>query len=119
MNRMTEQWITTNDMKKDMIRMVLFFLAMMNVGFAQEIPQQHPPFHETMVWLGNERGMKNHRILGLTLSQSGVLLAFTEARIDGSDEGPHDLVCKRSLDNGTTWPIEIVIEKGEIGRAHV
>src|SRR3546814_18995129 len=66
-----------------------------------------------MVWLGNERGMKNHRILGLTLSQSGVLLAFTEARIDGSDEGPHDLVCKRSLDNGTTWPIEIVIEKGE------
>lgn len=95
-----------------MMRMFLIFLAIMDVGFAQEISQQHPPF-ETMVWLGNERGMKNHRILGLTLSQSGVLLAFTEARIDGSDEGPHDLVCKRSADNGTTWPTEIVIEKGD------
>jgi len=98
-------------MKRGVISTVLFFLAV-NVGFAQEVPKRRPPF-ETMVWMDNERGMKSHRILGLTMSQAGVLLAFTEARHDGSDEGPHDLVCKRSLDNGTTWPSEIIIEKGD------
>src|SRR3546814_8161087 len=71
----------------------------------QELEKQEekPPLRETMIWTGNERGMKSHRILGLTLGKKGTLLAFTEARLDGSDEGPHDLVCKRS----------------KIGRAHV
>src|SRR3546814_9547306 len=66
-----------------------------------------------MRWTGNERGMKSHRILGLTLGKKGTLLAFTEARLDGSDEGPHDLVCKRSTDNGKTWSSNIYIEKSD------
>ncbi len=66
---------------------------------------------ETMVWMDSDRGMTNHRILGLTRSNKGTILAFTEARVDGSDEGPHDLVCKRSSDNGATWSSDIVIEQ--------
>jgi len=98
-------------MKKVIISTVLWFVAL-NGGFAQDRLERQQPF-ETMVWMGNERGMKSHRILGLAMSRTGVLLAFTEARYDGSDEGPHDLVCKRSLDNGTTWPSEVMIEKSD------
>ena len=100
-------------MKKEIIWIVLFFLVVIRQGFAQESRHWDTSLQETMVWLGNERGMKNHRILGLTLSQTGVLLAFTEARYDGSDEGPHDLVCRRSLDNGATWSTDIMIEKSD------
>ncbi len=97
--------------------MIVLFLAGNNIGFSQGIKQQEEktPMSETMVWMGNERGMKNHRILGLTLGKKGAILAFTEARLDGSDEGPHDLVCKRSLDNGITWSSDIFIEKGDGG----
>lgn len=102
-------------MRINMFCAVLFCLMTSFVGFSQA--QIHHgekiAMTETAVWMGNERGMKNHRILGLTSGNSGTILAFTEARLDGSDEGPHDLVCKRSLDNGVTWSADIMIEKSD------
>lgn len=102
-------------MRMKVFCMVAFFLVANSTCFSQGRKEQErkTPITETMVWMGNERGMKNHRILGLTLGSKGTILAFTEARFDGSDEGPHDLVCKRSLDNGLTWSEDITIEKSD------
>lgn len=44
------------------------------------------------------------RIPAVVITNSGVILAFCEARKNGcSDTGNIDLVMKRSLDNGVTW----------------
>src|SRR3546814_253924 len=104
-----------NSMRIKFFCLFSLFLSVNDVGFSQELEKQEekPPLRETMIWTGNERGMKSHRILGLTLGKKGTLLAFTEARLDGSDEGPHDLVCKRSTDNGKTWSSNIYIEKSD------
>ena len=101
-------------MKYNMVCGLLLFLVTIGTAFSQEsLGGYEHSLSETMVWMDNERGMKSHRILGLTQSKTGALLAFTEARTDGSDEGPHDLVCKRSLDNGTTWSADIFIERSD------
>jgi len=76
--------------------------------------QGNQPFmQESRVWLSEENGKTNHRILGLTVSKNGTVMAFTEARDDGSDEGPHDLVFKSSFDGGSTWSENVVLEKGD------
>jgi sialidase-1 len=54
-------------------------------------------------------------VFGMTVSRSGTVLAFTEARVHYSDDGPHHLVMKRSLDGGATWQSEQVIEKSQDG----
>ena len=102
-------------MSTNVFFLMLLFVAADSAVFSQGLKQQEKkaPVTETMVWTGNEGGMKNHRILGLTLGKKGTILAFTEARLDGSDEGPHDLVCKRSTDGGATWSSNIYIEKGD------
>lgn len=84
--------------------------------FSQEFlngAQQRLSGKETTVWIATNRGMVNHRILGLVRGNKGTLLSFTEARYDGKDEGPHDLVCKRSTNNGKSWGEEIFIEKSD------
>ncbi|MFC5412389.1 exo-alpha-sialidase [Larkinella bovis] len=70
-------------------------------------------FEENRVWQGNEGGKVMYHVYGLTATRKGVVLAFSEARYDHTDEGPHDLLCKRSTDGGKTWSESIVIEKGD------
>ncbi|MEN3941087.1 sialidase family protein [Prosthecobacter sp. SYSU 5D2] len=52
----------------------------------------------------------NYRIPGLLLAANGDLLAIVERRNDGpGDIGNHDIVMKRSSDQGRTWSDEILI----------
>ena len=57
-------------------------------------------------------GYACYRIPAVVKSNSGVILAFCEARKDGcSDTGNIALVMKKSVDNGKTWSsLKIIIE---------
>ncbi len=79
-----------------------------------------PLFEEGVVWSRNEGNFPVHHAYGLTVTPKGTVLAFTEARIDPSDAGPHSLVMKRSTDLGRTWTANMVIEvaDGSFWRAH-
>ena len=63
-----------------------------------------------IVFNQGEKGVHTYRIPAIVRTQSGVLLAFAEARHGGSsDTGDIDLVVKRSLDGGKTWGEMITI----------
>jgi sialidase-1 len=52
---------------------------------------------------GSVAGVNNFRIPALVRTQSGVLLAFAEARSENSDCAFKWTVFRQSFDNGTTW----------------
>jgi hypothetical protein len=56
-----------------------------------------------------------HMVFGLVVSNKGTILAFAEARIHYSDDGPHDLVLKRSVDGGAAWQAVQYIETSRDG----
>lgn len=67
-------------------------------------------FMQNDVYVGGEEGYETYRIPALLTTQSGTLLAFTEARRNGpADHGDIDLVVKRSTDNGATWSDMIIV----------
>jgi sialidase-1 len=61
--------------------------------------------------IGRPDSAHTFRIPALVVTRRGTLLAFAEARRDGSgDTGPIDTVVRRSTDGGHTWgPLEIVM----------
>lgn len=64
----------------------------------------------TDLFVGGVGGYAVYRIPALTVSASGTILAFTEARKNGpADQGDIDLVLRRSRDNGATWSDQRVV----------
>jgi len=83
-------------------------LAVTVLGFTATIQAQ--PVTGKVLWSYGDSGYKSFRIPALTVTKKGSVLAFCEARKNGSgDCGDIDLVVRRSLDNGQTWGEQIVI----------
>lgn len=62
-------------------------------------------FEQAELFVAGQEGYHTFRIPALAVSGQGVLLAFAEGRKHGrGDAGEIDLLLKRSLDNGVTWP---------------
>ena len=75
---------------------------------------QHSPFRTT-VYDMNYEGSKYYRIPALVTAGDDVLLAVADRRGDKLGDLPNDIsiVCRRSLDNGTTWSAPIYVVKGQ------
>lgn len=67
------------------------------------------------IFESGQDGYHTYRIPALTLTRSGVLLAFAEGRKDSRDDiGNIDLLLRRSLDGGRTWlPMQVIWDEGE------
>lgn len=73
-----------------------------------------PLQEEITVWENRENGIAVHFVYGLVATQGGVILAFSEARIEpGYDDTPHHLALKRSTDLGATWSETILVERSD------
>jgi sialidase-1 len=67
-------------------------------------------FETTCVFPITPNNKPNYRIPGILLAQNGDLLVIAERRNDGpGDIGDHDIVMKRSRDQGKTWETEQLI----------
>lgn len=69
-----------------------------------------PLFETTRLFALTPSNKPNYRIPGIIQAPNGDLLVICEKRNDGiGDIGNHDIVMKRSADQGRTWSGEIVI----------
>lgn len=67
------------------------------------------PVH-TQVFVSGEDGYHTYRIPSVITTTKGTLLAFCEGRKESRrDQGPTDMVLKRSLDGGTTWEPRLIV----------
>ncbi|MDW5324442.1 sialidase family protein [Plantactinospora sp. KLBMP9567] len=58
----------------------------------------------TTLWSRGENGWVDFRVHAVDVTPKGTVLAFSEARFGSSaDDGPKDLVLRRSTDGGRTW----------------
>ncbi len=73
-------------------------------------------FAESTVWASGEDGRATHHVYGFAVTNLDTVLAFSEARIDPSDTGAHDMVYKRSTDGGATWGATTYIETSTSGQ---
>lgn len=69
----------------------------------------------TNVFISGAEGYLSYRIPAIITTNSGVILAFAEARKNGSaDTGDIDLVMKKSADGGKTWSsLQVIWDDGE------
>lgn len=76
--------------------------------------QNNPEKWETDVFAKDSYEPPFYRIPSLVVTQSGVLLAFCEARHNASgDHAENDILLKRSSDGGRTWgPVQVVAKDG-------
>ena len=72
---------------------------------------------KTTVWSEKEGGLFAHFVYGLTVTDKGSILAFSEGRIDKRDEGAHHLVLKRSTDKGRSFSASQVIVESKDGQS--
>lgn len=71
---------------------------------------------KTIVWKQGENGIFAYFVYGLTVTQKGTILAFAEARIaNGSDDGAHHIVLRRSADNGNSFSASQILVKSGNG----
>ncbi|SDU63909.1 sialidase family protein [Jiangella alkaliphila] len=65
----------------------------------------------TTLWSRGENGWVDFRVHAVDVTSAGTLLAFSEARVGTSaDDGPKDLVLRRSTDGGRAWGPTTYIE---------
>jgi hypothetical protein len=65
----------------------------------------------TTLWSRGENGWVDFRVHAVDVTSAGTVLAFSEARVGTSaDDGPKDLVLRRSTDGGRTWGPTTYIE---------
>lgn len=70
----------------------------------------------TTLWSRGENGWVDFRVHAVDTTPAGVVLAFSEARVGTSaDDGPKDLVLRRSLDGGRTWEPTRYLERHDGG----
>lgn len=82
------------------------FRAALALGLCSLTPftAAEPLFETTCVFPITPNNKPNYRIPGILLAQNGDLLVIAERRNDGpGDIGDHDIVMKRSRDQGKTW----------------
>jgi sialidase-1 len=94
---------------------LLFLLCACNPGQRVEQPKPEIPGPEqTDLFVGGQSGYHTIRIPALVTTMKGTVLAFAEGRKDvGSDQGPHDIVLRRSFDGGKTWtPLQVIANDG-------
>jgi len=65
------------------------------------------------VFTAGERDYKEFRIPVLVVTNSGILLAISEAGRTSSDFGDRDLLLRRSADGGRTWSADIQLLRDE------
>ncbi|PZF82998.1 sialidase family protein [Jiangella anatolica] len=65
----------------------------------------------TTLWSRGENGWVDFRVHAVDVTPAGTVLALSEARVGTSaDDGPKDLVLRRSTDGGRTWGPTTFIE---------
>lgn len=83
--------------------------ALMQAG-ASVLSAAEPLFETVCVFPLTPDNKPNYRIPGILLAPNGDLLVIAERRNDGpGDIGNHDIVMKRSTDQGKTWSAEQMI----------
>jgi sialidase-1 len=70
-------------------------------------------FEQVDVFVAGERDYKEFRIPVLVVTNSGTLLAISEAGRTSSDSGDRDLLLRRSTDGGRTWSADIQLLRDE------
>jgi sialidase-1 len=88
----------------------LWPLGLMLLGTVAAASGAEPLFETTLVFPCAPQNRPNYRIPALLLAPNGDLLVVAEKRNDGpGDLGDHDLVMKRSRDQGKSWGPEVVL----------
>jgi hypothetical protein len=72
-------------------------------------------FEQTDVFLAGELGYKEFRIPVLVVTNSGTLLAISEAGWTSADAGDRDILLRRSTDGGRTWSqeVQLILDRGK------
>ena len=88
----------------------LFAVLLLVVLLPVAAPGAAPLFETTLVFPVAPKNKPNYRIPSILQAPNGDILIFAEKRNDGiGDIGNHDLVLKRSRDQGRTWSAEQII----------
>ena len=70
----------------------------------EQVQSAVPQLEQTVLFQARQGGYHSYRIPGLTVTSSGMILAYCEARKDNPwDYGDIDLLLRRSTDRGKTW----------------
>lgn len=102
-----------NSLKVKINAFLLLYLAFIATLNAQE------PLQKTTIWAENEDHYSAHFVYGLTVTTKGTILAFAEARIEnGSDDGAHHIVLKRSTDQGKSFSPSKLVKKSTAGKSY-
>ncbi len=73
-------------------------------------------FERTTLWTRGENGWVDFRVHAVDTTPAGTILAFSEARVGASaDDGPKDLVLRRSVDGCRTWEPTTYLERHDGG----
>jgi sialidase-1 len=93
------------------------FQVLFVFSFSGVFAQNKEIDENTIVFAPDSGGYATTRIPALVMSKHGVLLAFCEARANGTgDWADIDLLLRRSKDKGKTWEPAIVLAPREPGR---
>ena len=77
------------------------------------------PPQQTILFRSRDNGYHTYRIPSLAVTAGGTILATCEARKNSPwDDGPTDLVIRRSTDAGETWSDQTVLVAGGSHTAH-
>lgn len=94
---------------------VLFIVTLFNFNgykVSAETVGESPFFEEVHVFDVSKDGYPVIRIPGIATTNDGSLLAYGEARSNGSDWATMDIVMKKSTDGGRTWSNITVLADG-------
>jgi len=81
------------------MRLLLFLLLIVSTPFYAA----EPFVEKTDLFTAGEHGYKVYHIPGVAVSAKGTVLAWCEARRDGSDWDDIHILLRRSTDDGKTW----------------
>lgn len=85
-------------------------------GAAPDEDDRQGRFERSTLWTRGENGWVDFRVHAVDVTPAGTSLAFSEARVGTSDDdGPKDLVVRRSVDGGRTWTGTDYLERHEGG----
>ncbi len=77
-----------------------------------------PFLQKHVLWENGENGIAAYFVYGLLVTKEGTVLAVSEARIhDGTDDGAHHIVMKRSTDMGNSFSASQTIIESMAGQS--